>query len=763
VESGNCESGSQGVEASQSRLSGCYHQLRLSHRGELARLTKRGACLHQVAALALSLFVITVFVGIAVYRVRDLYPMPHALSICSGVAFLCLSMFAGTRFFLKNRSEIYEGKLEIAIGSVRSVEEYEPSRGSWTIVVLDIEHSFEFDSQGNVERMKREKESLTLPGSLGDYETGARVAVFHAPWQSRLGPLLLGRVPPELVTDLLSHSGETGCPPAKGTRMQNEIADWVAFQLVRRLGVQPLEERGLQALHLLSRRRSLYYVLLSTSELDAQNIRARGEAWREFAASQGSMVGAHVQLIYLLEEVPNRDLQKALQARVGPLFSAVAVHTAWIDSEGNLGGRVSSGRKDLKAILSQYRGGQRLQGSFEEELAEEPQRLKKLPTYFPWVHLALILLSFANFAWARNHDFGPLTLLRQGAFHLTIVESGEWWRVFSSGPVHLYTAHFWFNLVGLVLFCALLERRIGPAACGFMYCWAAVGATLAVAALSWGAQSLIGISGLSGGTSVYIFGALGGALHLLGLYRGQVPFEELRQFRFRFWLFLPCLATLPIWGGSPDSNVQGIAILVVHFGGFLGGNFAAQFFRIEYGGSLGYRLGGRALALLSSAVLGAALCYGVYRAVRISPLNCPTRVASFAGLDRSLELPCYFGPADLFNSGGRAYAFTVGSMVHLSSTQRPTDENWLEYLEPRVMDASWTLIREAQEPGWVRWRVEHPTQSVAAWILAAPDGERILIVRLMMPEADRFYAQDLIKRLQTQLLDQLATKDGFRH
>jgi hypothetical protein len=89
--------------------------------------------------------------------------------------------------------------------------------------------------------------------------------------------------------------------------MQNELADWVAFQLVRRLGVQQLEEPGLQALHLLSRRGSLYYVLLSTKELDAQNIRARNEAWREFSASRGSKVGAHVRLIYLLEEAPNRN------------------------------------------------------------------------------------------------------------------------------------------------------------------------------------------------------------------------------------------------------------------------------------------------------------------------------------------------------------------------------------------------------------------------------------------------------------------------
>jgi membrane associated rhomboid family serine protease len=514
-----------------------------------------------------------------------------------------------------------------------------------------------------------------------------------------------------------------------------ELANWMAFQLIRRFGLKVVDGLCPEAYHVLEGR-SRFFVILDGNKAEAELQNTKQE-WSEFAKQRASKVGAHLQLLFLLDKNPDSSLRKAIDSRVAPRFSTVSVHSAWVDDKGWLGGNVPWGSKDLKTLLAQFREGGRSRASLRETLELEPLLMERQQLFFPWLHVLIITISAIFNVWATRHDFSSVTLLNQGAYCHPLIVAGQWWRVATFGSVHLFSAHFWGNLVTLCFFGIMLERRIGTLACSLIYAWSAVSAALVVATLSL----LLPFSTISGGTSVYIFGGLGGGLHLLSLYRGRVPYEAYRQFRFPFWLFLPSLVPLLI--ADPQESISLVMITILHAGALVGGWLAAQWLRVEEGGRLGFRPGGQAVAIITALAYFGMLGLGLERSVRLDPLDYPTRSVAFSKDGPELQLPVFFQPS-LFGKG--AYNFGPDSLLILRRTNVS-----LEDVATRVVDPPWTLRRVADESGWVRWRVEHPTKRPAAWVIASSRDDGTLVIQIWMPEREKAYVESLLRQCQGEL------------
>lgn len=118
----------------------------------------------------------------------------------------------------------------------------------------------------------------------------------------------------------------------------------------------------------------------------------------------------------------------------------------------------------------------------------------------PYVTWALLALNVAIFlpgmgSQAQTVDLGLLGRL---------VADGEWWRLVSSGFLHLNLMHLLFNMVGLWWLGGMLEPALGRARFAALYAGSLLSGSLGVLLLS--------PDTFTGGASGAVFGLMGGAV-----------------------------------------------------------------------------------------------------------------------------------------------------------------------------------------------------------------------------------------------------------
>ncbi|MGE0871644.1 MAG: rhomboid family intramembrane serine protease [Kofleriaceae bacterium] len=171
-------------------------------------------------------------------------------------------------------------------------------------------------------------------------------------------------------------------------------------------------------------------------------------------------------------------------------------------------------------------------------------------------------------------DLGALT--RSGALVRGLVDSGEWWRIFSSILVHAGSLHLLVNVIGMVVIGRIAEEIFGTAKtiamfglCGF-----------AGAAASYMASP----GGMSYGASGALFGLLGALFVELSWHRERYR-HPLRP---------------GLWGSLVFAIVAQLGFAMLHAGHYLSQDASAP-----YGGVVG--LWAYGAGLIAGAVLGAVL------------------------------------------------------------------------------------------------------------------------------------------------------------
>jgi membrane associated rhomboid family serine protease len=94
--------------------------------------------------------------------------------------------------------------------------------------------------------------------------------------------------------------------------------------------------------------------------------------------------------------------------------------------------------------------------------------------------------------------------VEHGGLYGPAVDSGEWWRIGTSGFLHANAAHLLGNLIALVVLGGVLTLAIGPLRMVLVYVTGMLGAALSVLAFAPDALTV--------GASGAIFGLAGGAL-----------------------------------------------------------------------------------------------------------------------------------------------------------------------------------------------------------------------------------------------------------
>jgi membrane associated rhomboid family serine protease len=147
---------------------------------------------------------------------------------------------------------------------------------------------------------------------------------------------------------------------------------------------------------------------------------------------------------------------------------------------------------------------------------------------------------------------GGSDLLDDGALSRATIEDGEYWRLVTSGFLHVGFLHLLFNMFALYVLGELLEPAIGHVRFALIY-------FTSLLAGSFGAL-LLEPTGLTAGASGAVFGLMGAALVIMR-NRGVSPLES----GIGLWLGLNLLITFTI----PNISIGG------HLGGLVGGTLAA--------------------------------------------------------------------------------------------------------------------------------------------------------------------------------------------
>jgi rhomboid protease GluP len=122
--------------------------------------------------------------------------------------------------------------------------------------------------------------------------------------------------------------------------------------------------------------------------------------------------------------------------------------------------------------------------------------------YFEIPHLAVYLLAAANiaaFGLCLTQSDGPAipseVLFRYGAMYSLAIERHEYWRLLASGFLHTGLIHLATNMLCLVLWGGLLEKRIGPSYFLLIYVCAVIAGGIVSNATHSGPYLSVGASG----------------------------------------------------------------------------------------------------------------------------------------------------------------------------------------------------------------------------------------------------------------------------
>jgi rhomboid protease GluP len=289
---------------------------------------------------------------------------------------------------------------------------------------------------------------------------------------------------------------------------------------------------------------------------------------RECQHYTGSTGGAKMPVLITVIEIGAGPVSEADKERLKPLknkspfskvlISAIAVDIATGETWTNTPLRARSMRGFMKGLMTAPRLG-------DEELRPEPHAAmpEARPLVLTYGLLAALLAIFAcEYIFAVDpgsglRDPSMKTMAALGALDReTVIEGGQWWRLFTAPLLHGGLLHIAFNGIALFFAGAVLENVIGRA-------WFA--GVFAVSAVTGAAMSLaMHADAISVGASGAIMGLFAAAFAVAYRYPVASP---MRTFLISGSLRVLIPSMLPLFGGLMGENIDYAA----HLGGAIGG------------------------------------------------------------------------------------------------------------------------------------------------------------------------------------------------
>jgi membrane associated rhomboid family serine protease len=197
------------------------------------------------------------------------------------------------------------------------------------------------------------------------------------------------------------------------------------------------------------------------------------------------------------------------------------------------------------------------------------------------VNVAVALGAFLSGASATSGGVGGSSLLSDGSVSRVAIDQGDYWRLLTSGFLHVTFFHLLFNMIALYVLGTMLEPAIGRLRFALVY-------FVSLLAGSFGAL-LFEADAATAGASGAIFGLMGAAVVVMR-DRGINPMES----GIGIWIGINLLITFTI----PGISIGG------HIGGLVGGLVVALLFT-ELASRV--RLSDGVVALLACALGGVAI------------------------------------------------------------------------------------------------------------------------------------------------------------
>ncbi len=143
-------------------------------------------------------------------------------------------------------------------------------------------------------------------------------------------------------------------------------------------------------------------------------------------------------------------------------------------------------------------------------------------------------------------DLSPSRIFQDGTLAPTLVASGQWWRLLTSGFLHLSVIHIGLNMLSLYFVGVGLERILGRTRFLAVYLLALLGGSASVMLFTDPLSSAVGASGA-------IFGILGGLVVVFKRFR-----YDMRQ--LIFVLAINLYLSFQIQGISWQAHVGGLVV-----------------------------------------------------------------------------------------------------------------------------------------------------------------------------------------------------------
>ena len=170
----------------------------------------------------------------------------------------------------------------------------------------------------------------------------------------------------------------------------------------------------------------------------------------------------------------------------------------------------------------------------------------------PWVSAILVAVNVIVFLICT---FTGDLLYNKGAFNVTALWQGEWYRLFTSMFLHWNVEHLFSNMIVLYYVGAIVERRLGSIPYMMLYVLSGFAGNV----FSMGYELLTNAYGSSAGASGAVFGVEGALLFLVMAHRGRLESMTAGRVAFAIAFSLYC--------GFTSAGVNNAA----HVGGVLMG------------------------------------------------------------------------------------------------------------------------------------------------------------------------------------------------
>lgn len=206
-------------------------------------------------------------------------------------------------------------------------------------------------------------------------------------------------------------------------------------------------------------------------------------------------------------------------------------------------------------ILEEYLFALTREGAAEAKPAAVP-KTKVDWRALSWVNIILVTVNVIIFLICT---FTGDLLYNKGAFDVTALWRGEWYRLFTSMFLHWNVEHLISNMIVLYYLGAIVERRLGAVPYTVLYILSGLAGNI----FSMGYELLVNTYGSSAGASGAVFGVEGALLLLVMTHRGKLESMTAGRVAFAIAFSLYC--------GFTSVGVNNAA----HVGGVLMGFAAA--------------------------------------------------------------------------------------------------------------------------------------------------------------------------------------------